>query len=406
MVGDSPGFLVCQTQNVGGHDILPGGGHVVARWRPSVLSGGGQQSCPQRRRLSCTLHTVQAIPRLQQLDSALSGFRRQHGVAAIGASIVESGGETTSQVVGVRRRDSPGSVFLSDRWHIGSCTESLTAALWARLVELGLADWDAPLHQIFDDLGPIHSGWAGVTIRDALQCRAGFSPNVGRVIFKSSWEDNRANSVQRSGVVTEALQHAPINFSKFVYSNLSYIVVGAAIDRVARMSFEDALAQYIFQPSGVLSAGFGAPREIWGHKSRVILFGKRYVRGAPASPDDLASDNPRVYSSAGTLHLSLDDWSTLMTMFLADNDSSLLDQRSLTTIFSVPIQPGYCMAMGWMQSPRSLGISYYMQGSNTLWSATSVLSLNRKRSVLIACNDGRSKVLDQCLNLALQLVKL
>ena len=33
---------------VGGHEILPSGGHVAARWRSTVLPSGGQQSCPQR----------------------------------------------------------------------------------------------------------------------------------------------------------------------------------------------------------------------------------------------------------------------------------------------------------------------------------------------------------------------
>ena len=352
------------------------------------------------------LHNVKTITRLQEVESVLSGFRRQHGVAAIGASIVDSGGEIISQVVGVRRRDSTEKVSLSDSWHIGSCTKSITAALWARLVDLGFANWDIPLHEIFEDLDSVNSGWTGVTIRDALQCRAGFSPNVERVIFKSLWEDTRPLTVQRSDVVEQALQHAPISFGKFVYSNLSYIVVGAAIDRVAKMSFEHALARHVFQTFDVRTAGFGAPEEICGHRSWVNLFGRRSIRGRPASPDDLTNDNPRVYSSAGTLHLSLDDWSTLITMFLADNDGRLLERNSLETILRTPIQPGYGMAMGWIQSPRSLGVSYHMQGSNTLWSATSMLSLDRKRSVLVVCNDGRSKVLNRCVPLALQLFRL
>ena len=32
---------------VGGHEILPSGGHVTARWRPTVLPSGGQQNCPR-----------------------------------------------------------------------------------------------------------------------------------------------------------------------------------------------------------------------------------------------------------------------------------------------------------------------------------------------------------------------
>jgi hypothetical protein len=32
---------------VGGHEILPGGGHVGARWWSRVLPGGGQGFCPR-----------------------------------------------------------------------------------------------------------------------------------------------------------------------------------------------------------------------------------------------------------------------------------------------------------------------------------------------------------------------
>ena len=36
-----------QTWFVGGHEILPSGGHVGARWGPTVLPSGGQQDCPR-----------------------------------------------------------------------------------------------------------------------------------------------------------------------------------------------------------------------------------------------------------------------------------------------------------------------------------------------------------------------
>ena len=344
--------------------------------------------------------------RLRSIDSALNRFRRQEGVPAIGASIVQSDGDAISHVVGVRRRDSRDKVLVSDKWHIGSCTKSVTAALWARLVELRFAEWDTPVSETFEGLRSVDPGWADVTIRHVLQCRAGFPPNVTRGVFKSLWEDARPLPVQRSDVVEQALQRPPTSFDRFVYSNLSYIVVGSAIDRVAKISFEDALELYVLQPLAVRTAGFGAPEDICGHRPRVTLRSMSFFGGSPTNPDDRGSDNPRVFSSAGTLHLSLEDWSTLMTIFLADNDRRLLHEESLQTIFRPVVQPGYCMAMGWMQSPRSLGVSYFMQGSNTLWSATSMLALDRKRCVLVACNDGRSRILNRSVPLALHLLTL
>ena len=43
MLRRSGAALAC----VGGHEILPTGGHVAARWRPTVLPSGGQQGCPR-----------------------------------------------------------------------------------------------------------------------------------------------------------------------------------------------------------------------------------------------------------------------------------------------------------------------------------------------------------------------
>lgn len=346
------------------------------------------------------------IDRLQIIDQILHEFRQRNGVPAVGASIVDSDGEAISHVVGMRRRDSPGEAVVSDRWHIGSCTKSITAALWARLVELGFAEWRTPLPEIFGDLRPGHARWADVRVSDVLQCRAGFSPNLRRDLFTAAYEDTRPLPEQRSDVVERSLRHRPIRSGKFKYSNLSYIVAGAAIDRVAQTSFEDALQRYVLQPLGVTTAGFGAPDEICGHRPRVTLRGVGALRGPPASPDDPKSDNPVVYSSAGCLHLSLDDWSALMRIFLAGNGTGLLHGDSLSRIFRSPARSGQSMGMGWMQPIPIMGVPYFMQGSNTLWSATAMVALDRSKSALVVCNDGRSRVLRRSVQLAVFLLAL
>ena len=343
---------------------------------------------------------------LQIVDSILKEFRSRNGVPAIGAAIVHSSGEAISHVVGVRRRDLPEQVSVSDKWHIGSCTKSITAALWARLVELGLAEWDTPLPQIFEGLRSVDERWRDLTILHALQCRAGFPANLPREVFKSSWEDTRPLPEQRADIVERSLQRPPSRPGKFRYSNLSYIVVGAAIERVAQTSFEEALELYLLQPLGVRTAGFGAPEEICGHQARVTFGNVGLFKGPPTRPDEFQSDNPRVYSSAGCLHLRLDDWSTLMKIFLATNDRLLLHEESLKMIFRPPAKSGQSMAIGWMRPAPSSGFPYFMQGSNTLWSATSMLALDRERCAMVVCNDGRSQLLFRSMPLASFLLAL
>lgn len=340
------------------------------------------------------------MPSLELVDAILKEFRTRNDVPAIGASIVDSNGESISHVVGVRRRDLPEQALVSDKWHIGSCTKSITAALWARLVELGLAKWDTPLPQIFEGSRSVNKRWKDVTIHHALQCRAGFAANLPRDVFNSSWKDTRPLPEQRADIVEQCLQRPPNRPGRFRYSNLSYIVVGAAIDRVAQTSFEKALELYLLQPLSIRTAGFGAPEAVCGHRPRVTLRSVGLFKGPPTRPDEFQSDNPRVYSSAGCLHLCLDDWSTLMRVFLASDDGVLLHEESLNMIFHPPAKAGQPMAIGWMRPAPSAGIPYFMQGSNTLWSATSMLALDRERCAMAVCNDGRWQVLLRSIPLA------
>ena len=295
---------------------------------------------------------------------------------------------------------------MSDSWHLGACTMPIVAALWVRLIELKLIELDATLSDIFEDLPSIDPGWTNVSIRHVLQCRAGFPMNIHPDTFEAAWGDDRPLAEQRSAVVAESLQRPPISRDRFSYSALSYIVVGAAIDRVAQTSFEQALETYLMKPLGIRTAGFGPPRELCGHAARIRLGGMRLFRGPAADPQKVSSDNPPVFSSAGTLHVSLDDWSTLTKIILTRNEIGLLGEQSLNIVFQPPVDSDRCMALGWMQAAPRLKISYFMQGSNTFWSATSVLTLDRRRSALIVCNDGRSRLLNRCARLALKLLQL
>lgn len=342
---------------------------------------------------------------VEHLALLLNDFRKRCSAPAIGASIVGAAGRCMHYSVGVRRRGSRDEILLSDKWHIGSCTKSITAALWARLVESGYADWNNRLSDVFEDVASVHVEWKKATIQDALQCRAGLRTNFSRDVFRSSWRDPRPLPEQRSDVVQQVLQRPPANLGKFVYSNLSYVIVGAAIDRMAGLSFEDALERYMLVPLDIRTAGFGTPEYNCGHRPRICLAGLGLLKGRPASPNDVKSDNPLVLSSAGTLHLSLEDWSSLIRIFLIGNSKGLLHEESLEKIFQPPVPFG-TMTMGWRQWLGSTKISFLMQGSNTLWSATATLSKDRRRCALIVCNDGRSRILNECIPLAVKLLAL
>jgi len=80
-------------------------------------------------------------------------------------------------LIGARVRGGD-PVGARDAWHIGSCGKSMTAALYARLVECGEAEWGAPVAKLFPDL-ELHPGWTGVTIDDLFVGEAGLPANLG-----------------------------------------------------------------------------------------------------------------------------------------------------------------------------------------------------------------------------------
>lgn len=338
------------------------------------------------------------------IDECLDQFVQRHRAPAVAAAVVGVDGEVECRVAGVRRRGSSDVALVSDRWHIGSCTKTFTAVLWACLVERGQAEWDMPLVEALADLGSeIHPGWTGQTLDSMLRHHAGVSADLSPDQMKRAWEDQRPLAAQRTNAAGWALGVPPGEPGQFRYSNLGYIVVGAAIDRLAGATFEQALNTHVLTPLGIETAGFGPPGEVWGHPERFRLGGVGLLSGPPADPSDPFSDNPAVLSAAGTMHTTMADWAKFVRIFLVGG-SNLLSDSTVDRLLQPPHGGKYGMAMGWRRTGSMPGVGYAMQGSNTMWSATAVIDDERRRAALVACNDGRSRVLNNSARLAATLL--
>lgn len=338
------------------------------------------------------------------MDELLLRFAQRYRVPAVAACVVPAEGPVDVHVVGVRRRGGQDVALASDRWHIGSCTKAFTAVLWACLVERGKAEWDMPLVEALADLSSdIHGDWADQTVDQVLWHHAGISANLSPHQMDQAWEDSRPLDVQRTDAARRALWARPDEPGQFRYSNLGYIIVGAAIDRLAGTTFEQALDAHVLAPLGIETAGFGPPGEVWGHPARFRLGGFGLLAGRPADPSDPRSDNPAVLSAAGTMHITVADWAKFVRVFLLGG-SDLLGEATVDRLLLTPHDGRYGMAMGWRGIGSLPGVGYAMQGSNTMWSATAFLGDQRRRAVLVACNDGRNRVLNSSARLAATLL--
>ncbi len=290
---------------------------------------------------------------------------------------------------------------LDHQWHIGSCAKSITAALFARLVEDGRTGWDATIATLFPDLkAEIHPAWHDRPIDELFYCRAGMRANPSVQSMLAGWKDTRPLADQRSDFSVTYMQEAPKNIGQFVYSNLSYIVIGAAIDRLTGGSYERALQQWLLEPLGITSLGYGPPPDVCGHAGKLRLGSLLVFKGPAKDPADARSDNPAVFSAAGTLHLTMQDWGRFVSLFITEG-GGLLKPATIRHLVREP--PDYRMTKGWGRAELP-GVSYAVQGSNTAWSAGAMLSEDFRCATLVACNDGRSRILFKSALLAAELL--
>jgi CubicO group peptidase (beta-lactamase class C family) len=340
------------------------------------------------------LTTVAVLParaRAKQTpDAALDEVFAATPPPALGAMIVNRDGVEWRGVRGVRRDGQTDPVTLDDRWPLGSNTKAMTAAVWGRFVDQGRARWGMPLAEAFPDV-ELDAGWAGLTVDDLMHHRAGLldATVTTREWLTAARSDPRALPEQRAALAASALSAPPSGpRGSFAYGNADYILIGAAIEKIAGSAWEDAVRAEVFQPLGIQTGGFGAPPDpnAWGHRT---VDGVR----SPLDPTHPAADNPRVVGPAGTIHMTLADYARFLAVFLNDG-AGWLSPTSLRVLTTPAAGEGMAYAGGWgvREQPwggaAGAGPVLGHEGSNGRWHCLAAVAPGRGFAVVTVANDG------------------
>lgn len=326
------------------------------------------------------------------VDAALDEVFATAAPPAMAAAVISDGAIRWSGVRGVRRTGEPDLATLDDRWHLGSNTKAMTAAVYARLVEQGRARWGLPLAEAFPEL-TLDAGWTGATVDDLMHHRAGLlDPAVmGREWLIAARSDTRTLPEQRAALAAKALTAAPTGpRGAFAYGNANYILVGAAIERITGAPWEDAMRSELYAPLNLTSAGFGPPPgrdNPWAHR----MIGETRTAIPPEHP---GADNPAALGPAGTAHMSLADYARFVSAVMGGAPGWLsADNLSrLTTPPASDTPPAYACGWGVREQPwggvGGPGPVLGHDGSNTMWHCTVAAAPRRKGAVIVLANDG------------------
>jgi D-alanyl-D-alanine carboxypeptidase len=347
---------------------------------------------PTRRAALVLIGAGAAAPAIgraaEEADAALlDGVLAKTGAPALTATVFSPGAVAFLQARGRRRADRPDPVATADLWHIGSNCKSMTAVLYARLVEEGRARWGATLAELFPG-AKLHPAWSAATVEDLMHHRSGV---LDRAAIDYPWLvarglDKAPVAGQRRALAEKVLAVPPAGRpGEFVYANANYVMVAAAIERIEARPWEEIIRARLFEPLGMASAGFGPPlgAQPWGHRTQD-------GKPVPVDPAGPGSDNPPLIGPAGRVHLDLADYAKYLRLFLTGG-SGLLRPETVARLTTPPTQDKVSYALGWgiaQGLPWARGPLVSHDGSNSLWYCSAHLSPSRKLGMAIVSNDG------------------
>ncbi len=319
-------------------------------------------------------------------DALLDAAFAASAPPALIGGVVTREGLIWSGVRGVRRAGGTEAAAIDDRWHLGSNTKAMTAALYGRLVDKGQAKWGATAAELFPDL-TLDPAWAATPVERFLNHTAGLRDidMLGSTWLLTARADTTSLPRQRAVLAERALSKPPGGaVGTFAYANANYILVGAAIERITGLSWEEAMATEVFRPLGLTSGGFGAPvgDQPWGHSAQG-------GQPRPMDPGNPFSENPLALGPAATAHLNLKDYATFVGQFLTEGDG-WLKPETVAHLITPPVAIGRSYALGWITvagQPWARGTVIAHEGTNTMWHSMVVADPAGGRAFIALSND-------------------
>lgn len=341
-----------------------------------------------------------AEPTAGQIGEIMTALKWEYGVPALTAAVVRDDSIKAAPVEGHIFQGSTELVRVGHRFHIGSCTKSMTAMLAAMLVEEGKLRWDLTVGEVLPSLkGQIHEEYLRVTLVQMLSHTAGIPEytNFGQERLNRLLALPGTNAEQRLSFVADVLRESPVAppGTKAVYSNAGYAVAGVIVEKAAGRPWEVLMVERIFRPLKMESAGFGwpataaRPDEPRGHRQ-----GSNAEEWVPQPLDDSYQLPPCLWP-AGAVHCSVDDFAKYAREHLTGlrGKGTLLKPETYKKIHSTWDGKPEGFTLGWGRKvDEKFGPIAYGAGSGGTFFARVWVAPEADLGIVVLTNCGSSEV--------------
>jgi hypothetical protein len=131
-----------------------------------------------------------------------------------------------------------------------------------------------------------------------------------------------------------------------------------------------------------------------------LLWGHQTDGGEPVDPRSVGAENPTVYASCGTVHLSIEDYAKYARWHLAGNPAPVLRSQSAFDHLHEPLVdhtlPGARYGCGWICLDTGLGPALNHGGSNTNSFALIWVLPESDFAAVVCTNTGQPQAFPAC----------
>jgi CubicO group peptidase (beta-lactamase class C family) len=308
--------------------------------------------------------TPPSTNKMQTLNDFLTSFRQKFEYPALAASVISGTNIIYAGAVGVRKAGDKTPVELTDKFHIGSCTKSMTALLGVILDREGSLHLEDKTVRVFPEW-KLKEPRDQIDLKILLRNHSGLGNTPPKKLWAGAFNATGQPAEQRATFLKKFLKE-PLEAKpgeKYFYSNFGFALAGAMMEKETGKSWENMAREKIFLPLGMLSAGFGPPAhdnlidQPWGHQ-------KVNGKFEPIPP----SDNPVAIAPAGAVHCSILDLARYAAFHLQAARGNISELKPYLGFLYSPV-PGSNYAAGWIVEERDWagGKVITHSGSNTMF---------------------------------------
>ncbi len=250
---------------------------------------------------------------LDEYVGQLAGADRFAGVVLV----AKDGVPLYEKPWGLANRETKAKIAASTRFNLGSINKIFTKTAIAKLMSQGKLTPGDTVGKVLPDYPNMQARRA--TVQQLLEHQAGIADFFGPDFANTPKSAFRSNADYYRFVAPKPLLFEP--GTRTQYCNGCYIVLGAIIERMAGMPYEQYISENVFKPAGMKTAGFlqsdRFPADV----------ATGYTRRSPASPDTLVS-NEQMHGASGSAAGGA--YATVADLLAFDNalrEGRLLDAR-------------------------------------------------------------------------------